>query len=346
MKNILKLTIFILIPISACEKNNSSNSSANEKTVITKEKTGVTVAGGNGAGSAANQLSEPADVFVDISGNIFVADAGNHRIQKWVPGATSGTTVAGGNGRGYGLNQLNNPQGIFVDKNGTIYIADSGNHRIQKWTAGATSGIMVAGRMSPTGPLNGTNNDQFSTPSAVFVDASDNIYVADEGNSRIQKWVPGATTGSTVAGMAPTLNNPHPGDAANQLKWPKDVYVDSNGTIFISDYQNCRIQKWTQGSTTGVTIAGQNKPGNAADFLAGPTNLVFDSSGNMFISDFGNHRIQKWAPNASSGTTVAGGTVEGSSSNLLSNPQGVFVDQAGNIYIADKNNRRIQKWEK
>lgn len=340
MKNILKLTIFSLILLSACQKSDTPD------TPPIVEKTGITVAGGNGAGSGANQLNEPADVFIDISGNIFIADAANHRVQKWAPGATIGTTVAGGNGKGYALNQLDNPQGIFVDKNGTIYIADSGNHRIQKWTAGATTGIKVAGRMSPTGPLNGFGNDQFNFPSAVFVDASDNIYVADEGNSRIQKWGPGATTGSTVAGLVATGNFPNPGSAANQLNRPKDVYVDSNGTIFISDYQNCRIQKWTQGSSTGVTIAGQNKPGDAAEFLAGPTNLFFDSSGNMFISDFGNHRIQKWAPNAISGTTVAGGKVAGSGSNLLSSPTGIFVDQAGNIYIADKDNRRIQKWEK
>jgi sugar lactone lactonase YvrE len=205
---------------------------------------------------------------------------------------------------------------------------------------------MVAGRMSPTGPWAGSNNDMFNKPSAVFVDASDNIYVADEGNSRIQKWVPGSITGTRVAGLADAMNNPNQGNESNQLKNPKDVYVDSNGTIFIADHQNSRIQKWTQGSTTGVTIAGKNKAGNAADFLAGPTNLAFDSSGNMFISDLGNNRIQKWAPNASSGTTVAGGTMAGSSSNLLNGPQGVFIDQAGNIYIADTNNHRIQKWGK
>src|SRR5437870_2902852 len=79
---------------------------------------GITVAGGNGYGSAANQLNGPNGVFVDAGGNIFVADAGNHRIQKWAPGATQGITVAGGNGVGSAANQFNNPAGLFVDARG------------------------------------------------------------------------------------------------------------------------------------------------------------------------------------------------------------------------------------
>ena len=61
---------------------------------------GTTVAGGNGNGSAANQLYSPIGIFVDASGNTFVADFLNHRIQKWAPGASTGTTVAGGNASG------------------------------------------------------------------------------------------------------------------------------------------------------------------------------------------------------------------------------------------------------
>ena len=66
-------------------------------TVATIVRAHTTVAGGKGDGSAANQLSSPRGVFVDSYGNIFVADAENHRIQKWAPRASTGTTVAGGN---------------------------------------------------------------------------------------------------------------------------------------------------------------------------------------------------------------------------------------------------------
>src|SRR2546421_603138 len=104
---------------------------------------GITVAGESSCCSAANQLSNPYGVFVDASGNVFVADRQNHRIQKWAPGATRGITVAGGNGQGSAANQLSNPLGVFVDASDNIFVADEQNHRIQKWASGAIQGVTV-----------------------------------------------------------------------------------------------------------------------------------------------------------------------------------------------------------
>ncbi|MFX6201900.1 hypothetical protein ABTF50_21095, partial [Acinetobacter baumannii] len=73
---------------------------------------GFPVAGGNGNGNGANQLSNPRDIWVDANGFIYIADAGNHRIQKWGQGAVSGQTVAGGLGAGSDSTQLNSPQGV------------------------------------------------------------------------------------------------------------------------------------------------------------------------------------------------------------------------------------------
>lgn len=96
-------------------------------------KTGSIEAGGNGHGSAANQFDFPQSVFADAAGNIYVADAGNNRIQKWVPGATEGITVAGGNSYRSAADQLDYPSGPFVDAEGNLYVADRYNERIQKF---------------------------------------------------------------------------------------------------------------------------------------------------------------------------------------------------------------------
>jgi hypothetical protein len=72
---------------------------------------GVAVAGGKGQGSAANQLSGPFGVAVDGDGNVYVADTFNSRVQRWAPGASAGVTVAGGNGYGSAANQLDGPGG-------------------------------------------------------------------------------------------------------------------------------------------------------------------------------------------------------------------------------------------
>ncbi len=295
--------------------------------------TGATVAGGNGGGSAANQLLNPYCVFVDNDGNVYVSDFYNHRIQKWAPGATFGTTVAGGNGSGSATNQLNSPTGLFVDGSGNVYIADYMNNRIQKWAPGATSGTTVAG-----GNGYGTSADQLAYPFGVYVDGSDNVFVAEFLGHRISKWAPGATSGTTAAG------GNGEGAAANQLDSPSSVFVDGSGNIYVADYSNYRIQKWESGATSGTTVAGGNGFGSAANQLANPSGVFVDESGNVYVSDAHYNRIQKWAPGATSGVTVAGGNGEGPAANQLENPVGVFVDDNGNIYIADYFNHRVQKW--
>ena len=293
---------------------------------------GITVAGGNGRGSAANQLSGPNDVFVDATGNVYVVDPGNERIQKWLPSASTGITVAGGNGNGSAANQLNNPFGVFVDATGNIYIGDSYNARVQKWASGGSTGVTVAGGNGP-----GSNANQVQ-PVGVFVDASGNLYVADIGNSRVQKWLPGALSGVTVAGGNGS------GSAANQLNNISSVFVDLSGNIYVCDALNDRIQKWAPGASVGVTVAGGNGRGSQPNQLNFPWGVFVDADGNIYIADTGNDRIQQWGRNASSGVTVAGGHGRGAAANQLSGPKAVFVDPTGGIYTADAGNNRVQKF--
>jgi gliding motility-associated-like protein len=99
----------------------------------TSTSNGITVAGGNGAGTAANQVAFPHGLYVDAAGNVYVGDEVNNRVQEWGPGAAFGVTVAGGNGQGSLQNQLYKPKGITVDGQGYVYIADAFNNRVQKW---------------------------------------------------------------------------------------------------------------------------------------------------------------------------------------------------------------------
>jgi len=158
---------------------------------------GVTVAGGNGAGSNADQLNEPASVFLDNQGNLYIADFLNYRIQEWTPGASAGTTVAGGNESGYNTNQLSAPWGVYVACNGDIYIGT--DNQVRKWTAGAASGVILNGQN-----LNGSQNGQIVDARNLGFDRAGNMYVASTGGYlAITEWAPGATTGVFLG----TLNN-------------------------------------------------------------------------------------------------------------------------------------------
>ena len=293
---------------------------------------GRSMAGGNGSGAGANQLFNPFGIFINGSGNKYVADTYNHRIQRWGENDTVGETVAGGNGFGSANNQLNGPTGIHVDNSGNMYVADQYNHRVQMWTPGATEGVTVAG-----GNGAGTEANQLYQPWGVFVDGSGNIYVADQNNHRIQKWTPGATEGITVAGGNGS------GGSANQLTYPKGVYVDEDGAVYVTDGVN-RVQKWTSGATSGTTVAGGNGWGSAANQFKSPGGVLVDSNGSIYVADAENYRVQKWTPGATEGVTVAGGNGVGSAANQLYNPYGLYVDLSGNIYVADSYNHRIQKW--
>ncbi len=112
-----------------------------------------TVAGGNGYGSADNQLNGATKVDVGSDGSLYIADTNNHRVQKV---ATDGTisTVAGGNGPGSANNQLSGPFGITFGNDGSLYIADTYNHRVQKVTTDGTVTTVAGGNGPGSANLN------------------------------------------------------------------------------------------------------------------------------------------------------------------------------------------------
>jgi sugar lactone lactonase YvrE len=141
----------------------------------------------------------------------------------------AGTGVAGASN-----NQLYSPRGIFVNQNGTIYIADFENHRIMKWYLGATSGIMVAGNGT-----SGTSSTQLDYPTQVIVDKNDYMYISEYGNSRITRWPPNWNYGECIAGCTGTT-----GISSTQLNGPNSLTFDSNGSLYVCDTYNNRIQKF------------------------------------------------------------------------------------------------------
>ncbi|CAF1496315.1 unnamed protein product [Adineta steineri] len=91
------------------------------------------LAAGGSLGADANQLNSPRGVTVDQSDNVYVADSLNHRIVRWLVGATIGTVIAGDRGKGSKSYQLNTPRDLQFDQDGNLYVADTLNHRVQKF---------------------------------------------------------------------------------------------------------------------------------------------------------------------------------------------------------------------
>jgi sugar lactone lactonase YvrE len=120
---------------------------------------------------------------------IYVCDTNNHRIQRFSlfgGSPNNGTTVAGGNGQGTASNQLYAPFSFYITKKTkTIYIADTSNNRIQRWYEGGQDGVTIAG--DPNG-VAGSNASMFINTYGIAVNDDETyLYVADRGNSRIQR---------------------------------------------------------------------------------------------------------------------------------------------------------------
>ena len=110
-------------------------------------KVGITIGGSGVAGNANDQLNQPRDAIWAAPNRVYIADYANHRIQKYLIGASTGSTVAGQAPgiAGNASNQFTNPSRVLIDLNDAVYVADSGNHRIQFWTNGGGSGSTIAG---------------------------------------------------------------------------------------------------------------------------------------------------------------------------------------------------------
>jgi sugar lactone lactonase YvrE len=312
---------------------------------------------GDGGPATNAQLTSPSGVAVDAAGNLYIADDGNDRVRRVSVSGTI-TTLAGGSVQDGGpavSANLDSPFGVAVDAAGNLYIADTSNNRVRRVSV---SGVIttVAGTGSPgfSGDGGPATNAQLASPSGVAVDAAGNLYIADNGNSRVRRVsVSGVIT--TVAGTGMYGFSGDGGPATNaQLKSPFGVAVDSVGNLYIADPYNHRVRKV---SVSGVitTVAGTGPSGFWGDGeaatdaqLSFPSGVAVDGAGNLYIADTGNSRVRV----VSLGTisTKAGTGVEGFSGDggpavdaQLFQPLGVAVDAAGNLYVVDLLANRVRK---
>jgi sugar lactone lactonase YvrE len=156
---------------------------------------------GDGGAATSAQFDEPRGVAVDGSGNLFIADVGNHRIRK-VNGATgvittvAGTGTAGFSGDGGPATnaQLDIPEALSLDGSGNIFIADRGvnNHRIRKVNAATgvittVAGTGTAGFSGDGGPA---TSARFDDTRSLAVGGSGKVFIADLSNACVRLLTP------------------------------------------------------------------------------------------------------------------------------------------------------------
>jgi uncharacterized protein (TIGR03663 family) len=294
-------------------------------------------------GDLPGQLADPRGMAVDVQGNAYVADAGNHRITVFSPSGEAVRTI-GSFGSGNG--QFNEPRGVAVDADGNIYVADTWNARVVKldpegnvlasWGEGnqdfgdgrratVTDGTEAGNNAAPLG---------FFGPRGIAVDQAGNVYIADTGNKRI---VVTDSDGNFRFQWGSA------GAQAGQFSEPIGIAVDQAGNVYVADTWNGRVQIFppdAQGQVSPVPITTWRVPGWQPQTYDDPYIAVADdrlalsvpSRSAVVYYDLLGQELLRWG---GAGEDIA----------AVSLPSGVVATPDGEVYVVDRGNARVLRFE-
>ena len=317
--------------------------------------------------TAANTMNSPADVTIDTSGNLWVADFNNNRVLRFGGAAALASGSPADRVLGQTLfttnafpspptaSSMNLPEGVFADAGGHLWVADRLNARVLRFDNAATlaSGASANGVLGQPGFITSapaTTQTGMNFPIGVTVDSGGRLWVADANNNRVLRFEKAATlaNGANASGVlgqtlftTSTAANP---PTAGSMKFPIGVSTDSSGRLYVGDEQNNRVLIFNAaaGTANGVNadnVLGQpgfitntaNSGGLSASSLNSPGHLFFDNaSQNLFVAELGNNRVLRFGP---AGSTAAGVSVSGRvltpDGRGLRNAYVVLTDQHG-----------------
>ncbi len=202
--------------------------------VVTTLAGSTTAGSANGTGTAA-RFNYPFGLTTDGKGNLYVADYANNEIRQIVISSGVVTTLAGsttassadgiGTAAGFSI-----PYDVVCDGNGNLYVADGGNQEIRKIVISSASVTTLAGSTT-AGNGNGTGTAaSFHQPSGITIDASGNLYVADEENNLIRMISSIPTSMNELAPMPASISL-YPNPANNLLYLSFNMQILSDAAV-------------------------------------------------------------------------------------------------------------------
>jgi kumamolisin len=299
------------------------------------------IAASNGAVTTLlTKYNNPNGIAIDSSGNLYVADSGNEVIYKLtlnVNGTYSSPVIlAGTSGTPGYVNsttgtsaEFNTPTNLAVDSLGNVYVADYGNEVVRKITpAGAVS--LFAGQPNLPGYIDGvTSKAEFNAPTAVAVDASNNVYVTDSlipptgsiasGNNLLRR-ISTAGVVSTIAGQVDITGSAVGTGTAAQFYSLQFATFNSAGEVFLADTYNQLIR------AGGIVPAVATQPLAQVVTIGQPASFSITTSGTATLS-------YQWLKNgvAISGATAASFSIPSVASTNAGNYSVTVTNAFGSV---------------
>jgi len=257
---------------------------------------------------------QPQQIAVDDERNIYVADTGNSRIQKFT---NDGQFLSSWGINGVEAGELQSPVGIAIYEN-NVYVVDEKQHTIQKFDNDGNFILKWGGF--------GDENGKFNKPQGITIDPNGIVYVADSMNYRIQQFT---SDGEFLLSFGKY------GHGDGQLKTPIDVAVYGD-LIYVSDPGNYKIEKYTSDGTFLKTIDYK-----FAGHYPRPGGLTADPDGNIYFVDAAHYRVVKM--NSDGRTLTTFGDL-GRGDGKFTEPSDLVLDNRGHLFVLDSSMGLLQKF--
>lgn len=270
-----------------------------------------------GAQAPVGTFDSPSDVAIAPDGMVYIADAGNDRIQQFTPPDTF-VRLWGSTGSSNG--RFSWPSNVAVAQDGTVYVADRWNYRIQHFSPDGTFLGQWGSR--------GTGDGQFSSPAGMAVANDGTVYVVDSSNHLVQRFDAAGRFLSKWGSW---------GFADGQFDRPQDTAIARDGTLYVVDY-GCRVQRF---SLSGSFLGKWGGSGNGDGQFRRPSGVAVGPDDTVFVVDAWQGSIQRFT--GTGGFLGKWGTW-GNGDGQFTFPSGVSIGADGTVYIADGGNDRVQRF--